>query len=289
METPTSSPVLDADEGSFSRLVLEASRETPVLVDFWAEWCAPCRSLAPILERLASEYGGRFVLAKVDTERSPGLAQEHGIRSLPTVRLFRDGRAVAEFLGAQPEGAVRAFLDQHLPRVSDEGLQRAMSLAEAGDVAGAAALLRDIRAADPTHPQVPELLAGMALRLGRLEEAEAVLKSLPAGRQQDPNPRRLLALLAFARRAAESPPPAELEAQIERDPTRTEARWRLAAHRVEAGAFREAMELLLEIVRRDRRFEDDAGRRDLVTLFEILGEDNPLVGEYRARMVSLLF
>ena len=246
--------VFDVTGAGFQSQVLDASRRTPVLVDFWAAWCAPCKALAPVLERLAHEYEGRVLLAKVDTDAERELAAAHGVRSLPTVRLFVDAEPVAEFMGAQPESAVRAFLDRHLPP------------AAGGPLDALAAALDD----------------------GDLDAASAALAALPEGLRDSAAARGLGARLALLRATVDPPGEPELRARAEADPSDLEARFQLALRDATGGRPEQAMDALLAIASRSRAFRDDGAREALLQVFAMLGADDPRVVECRRRLASAL-
>jgi putative thioredoxin len=288
MSTQTSYE-FDVGGADFDVRVLEASRSVPVLVDFWAAWCGPCQSLGPILSRLAAEYGGRFLLAKVDTDTGRQLAADHGIRSLPTVRLFKGAATVAEFMGLQPEPAIRALLDEHVPRASDDQRVLARELREAGDRAGALAALGDAARADPDNFGIQADLIDLLVDTGALDDAEQRLRALPAGRRQDHQFLVLEARLGFARIAQDAPDTIGLEGAIEADPSDCDARYRLSARQVAAGDYEAALEQLLQIMRRDRRYGDDAGRKGMLSVFEILGAHDEVVDRYRSKMAAALY
>nr|VFJ61010.1 MAG: thioredoxin [Candidatus Kentron sp. DK] len=286
----TSRFVFDVDERTFPEIVLGNSQRYPVLVDFWAAWCAPCRMLAPILDKLAEEFAGGFVVAKVNTDEERQLAAQYGVQSLPTVKVFRNGAVVEEFLGAQPEGAIRQLLDRHVERESDRVRAEATVLHGQGKTGEAIERLRGARAMDPANERVTLDLANMLLLGGALSEAEELLHGLPANRQPDPDVVELLTRLKFARIVATAPPTAELEDRIARDPKDYEARYGLGAGKALAGDYEAAMEHFLNIMRGSRTFREDAGRERLVDVFTLIGDKDPaLVGRYRASMSSLLY
>ena len=281
--------VFDASGESFVDLVVEASREIPVLVDFWAEWCGPCRALTPMLMGLADEFAGRFRLAKVNTELEPRLAADHGIRALPTVTLFRDAMVVEEFSGLQPESFIRSLLEEHLPRASDAQRERAGTLAANGDAAAAIGVLRLAVQEDPANHRAQLDLCALLVGADKLDEAEHCLRGLPANRQHEPEVQALHARLRFARIASEAPALEELTATVESDPRDCEARYQLCARRAAMADYAAAMAGLLEILRRDRTFRDDAARKGLLAIFEVLGSEDPLVKQYQSEMALVMY
>jgi putative thioredoxin len=284
-----SSYVFDAGAASFQSLVVDASHRVPVLVDFWAAWCGPCRTLAPILEKLAGEFQGRFLLVKIDTDREQEIARQFGIRSLPTVKLFKNGTAIDEFLGAQPESRVRALLERYVSRESDDARAQAEALREQGQLIQARTLLEQAQAADPGNTRVIPDLANVLMELGELELARNLLDSAAGTVKSDPELKKAVARLAFAEAAVTAPPPEELARAIEVDPRDCESRYLSGAMHVGRGEYEAALEQFTEVLRIDRSYGDDAGRKALLSVFEILGSDHPLVGRYRARMSSLLY
>ena len=281
--------VFDVTAATFEAEVLEQSSSVPVLVDFWAAWCGPCRALAPVLEAVVDSYQGGLKLAKVDTEAERELAAAHGIRSLPTVRLYRDGEVVAEFMGALPESQVRAAIEPHLPRASDGAMADGLALANAGRFDEALTVLEAAFAEDPDNARLVESLLHTTVSAGVLDRAEELIGSLaPAVRQAD-WVRTLEARMMFARVAAGAAPEPDLRARLEADPADLEARYQLGARFVAIGQLEEAMDEFLSLMKRSRSYGDDAARKGLVALFDMLGEGNPLVGRYRQLMASALY
>ncbi len=274
---------------TFQSVVIDGSFDRPVLVDFWADWCAPCRTLMPILAKLADAYGGRFILAKVDTEAEKALAAQLGIRSLPTVQLFVSGQPVDQFMGALPESQVQAFLDRHLPRASDRLLDQARGLMAAGDLARAAALIERARADDPANARVALAEVQLIAARGDMAGALAGIERLPIELAHDPEVAAMRGQLRFAEVLSGAPGAAALEARIAADPADSEARYQLAAHLVLAGDFEGALEHLFALMKRDRAYGDDAGRKGMLAVFDLLGGQGELASRYRARMMTALY
>jgi putative thioredoxin len=244
--------------------------------------------LAPILMKLANEYQGKFILAKVNTDEERQIALQYNIRSLPTVKLFRNGTVVDEFMGAQPEGAIRGFLDRYVEKESDQIRAKAMAAHLRGDTAQAVALLQKALASDPENDRIHLDLAQLQLAQGQADEAESTLKALPNVRQLDPDVAKLLAKINFTRMAMTAPPMDKLEQIIQAEPGNCDARYQLSARKALEGDYEGAMHHLLEILRRDRSYGDDAGRKGLLSVFDLLGGSGPLVNRYRALMSSAM-
>ncbi|TCT24132.1 thioredoxin [Thiobaca trueperi] len=284
-----SPPVVTVTTQNFQSLVLDGSFERPVLVDFWADWCAPCRALMPLLAKLAEEYGGRFLLAKVNTEEEQALAAQFGIRSLPTVQLFKSGRVIDQFMGALPELQVREFLDRHLPRLSDGLLAQARGLLAAGELDAAQSLIEQARSQDPANARLVLAEIQLTAARGAINQALADLDRLPIELAHDPEANALRGQLRFASALEGAPAAADLTTRLATDPRDSEARYQLAAHHALHGNYAEALALLLELMKRDRAFADDAGRKGMLAIFDLLGGQGELVASYRAKMMSALY
>jgi putative thioredoxin len=277
------------DRNTFDAVVIEGSKQVPVIVDFWAPWCGPCRALTPILEKLAAEYEGRFILAKVNSDENPELSQRYGVRGIPAVKAFVDGAVVDEFTGAQPESAVRRFLDGIVPSPADELRDEAARVyRETRDVEKTLAILAQAEqlAPDSAHARIDR--AAVLADAGRNDEARKVIDALPPLAQMDERVAALKAKLDLAQGAADASSEEDLQARIAANANDLDARLQLAHRHAAARKFREALEQLLEIVQRDRAFQDDVGRKTMLKIFELLGGQGELVSEFRKRLARSL-
>jgi putative thioredoxin len=278
----------DVSEANFMQEVVEASRRVPVLVDFWAPWCGPCRSLGPILEKLAEEYQGRFRLAKINSDENQALAAQFGVRGIPAVKAVVDGQIANEFTGALPESAVREFIDALLPSPAEPLRQEAQAARARGDADATRKLLLQAIRLDPKHEQARLDLIDVLLDADDLAEAKRLLDEIAEQGKDRNRIDSLAARLALAQGAAGGADEATLRGKIGAEPADMAARLALANLLALKQDYRGALEALLEIVRRDRAFEDDVGRRTMLQIFSLLGSDSDVVREYRGKLSTLL-
>ena len=279
----TSEWVIEVGDADFETAVLKRSETTPVVVDFWAPWCGPCRALGPLLERLAAEHQGAFILAKVNVDEAPAVSQAFGIQSIPAVKGFRDGMLVGEFVGAQPEATVRKLLELVLPTAADGLVARAATLApEAAEAA-----LREALELEPRHARalldLARIVAARGDTAGALQLLERVSPPSPLVGESE----RLAAELRMRTDGAGDQ--ATLRARIAADPDDLRARLDLGRTLAALGKHEDALAELLDVVRRDRHFADDGARKAMVDLFAVLGADHPLTERYRNELAKALF
>ena len=286
----TDSPyVFDATLENFQTDVLEASQQVPVVIDVWAEWCAPCKQLMPILQKLADEFKGAFRLAKVNADEQQQLTAHLGVKSLPSVKIVKNGQLVDEFNGALPESQVRARLEQHVDAPPVSPRDQANALWAQGELDEALAILTEMNRADPEDTAVLIDIAQIKVEQGNLAAGREILDSLPKEDTLNAHARQLAAKIRFAERAGELPPSAELVKRIQADSEDLEARYHLALHRVLKGGNIEAMDLLLSVLEKDRNYADGAVRTTLIELFDLLGNDNPDVRPYRRKLFAMMY
>ncbi|MEM9604384.1 MAG: tetratricopeptide repeat protein [Pseudomonadota bacterium] len=280
--------IVEVNEQNFMQVVVEGSLTQPVLVDFWADWCEPCKQVMPALEKLADEGQGAFVLAKCNADENQNICAQIGIRSLPTGLLFSQGQPVDQFMGAQPEGELRAMLERHIsfpPAAERPVTEQADALLAAGDVEGAVALLRAAQAEDPENGDILVALGQASMVAGDSETVETILAHLPESHKDKPEVARLRGLMSFAN--ADNPELnfGDLGAAVEADTATSEQRYQYAVKLMTRERFQDAMDQFLALMLRDRDYADDAARKALIAAFDVLGQD-PLVSTYRRKLAS---
>jgi putative thioredoxin len=259
-----------------------------VVVDFWADWCAPCKQLMPLLEKLADEYAGAFLLAKINTDEQQGISQQLGVRSLPTVMVFKDGQPVDGFAGAQPETAVREMLQKHLPSPWDGKIAEATELLDQGDTAGALALLRAAWEESSKLLDITLAYAGALVEANRLDEAEEVLNEVRLV-DRDALHEQLMAQIELKREAGKSPEIEALEAELANDDSNHGVRVKLAVQLTTGAHYRDALEHLLVVLRADRDWNNGEAKRLYLDTIASIGKGDPLAAEYQRKLFSLLY
>lgn len=273
---------------TFAADVLDASHEVPVLVDFWATWCGPCKQLMPVLTKLAEEYAGGFKLAKVNIDEQQQLAQQFRVRSVPTVKVVKDGQVVDEFLGAQPESEIRALLNKYVVRESDKLMAVALERYHNGEAAAKDDMVKIVNS-DPHNNNLRLLYVDVLMREKQYDDARTILQSLPPDVRQQPEVAGLLGRLEFLATAGSGIDEASLLANIEKDPSDCESRYQLSSFYITQARYQDALEQLLDIMKHDRKYGDDAGRKGMLKVFDMLGGKGELVSRYRQKMASLLY
>lgn len=285
MASSTSKFVVDLKQDQFESEVVERSRTTPVLVDFWAPWCGPCRSLSPVLEKLAEEYAGAFLLAKINTDENQDLALAFQIRSIPQVVLFQEGTAVDQFAGAIPEDEIRRFLKPYCPTEVDKLFSQARVKLEAGQTEEAKDLLEQVIDHSPTRLALARLLIGEQLP----QQARPHLQAIPFLADERDAADRLEQVIGFQADCQEAGGQASLRKILESTPQDLAARMALASCLVAAGQYREGLEEFLAVVARDKHYREDSARKAMLAVFSLIGERSDLAEEFRGRLARTLY
>lgn len=282
-------PIYDVTEQNFAERVMEASQQRPILLDFWADWCAPCKSLMPLLEKLATEYAGAFALAKINIDQNQQLAMQLQIRSVPTVKLVYQGAIVDEFTGALPESQLREFLDRHLPNEGNELQQAVEAALQQGDVDQALQLVEQAIELQPEDQGL--LISKLEILAGhdRIDQARELLEALPDTVALDPRIDSIRAAINLSSAATGTEDETALMLRLEQASDDHEARYQLAMLLASRGEHRGALDHLLQILKRQQGFNEGAAQRAMLDIFNLLGSDDPLVSEYRRAMANLLY
>ncbi|MDG1654752.1 MAG: thioredoxin [Luminiphilus sp.] len=280
--------VVDIDENNAQQYLIDESFNRPVVVDFWADWCAPCKQLMPLLEKLADEYAGAFLLAKINADEQQGISGQLGVRSLPTVMVFKDGQPVDGFAGAQPETAVRELLQKHLPSPWDAKVAEATELLDQGDTAGAVGLLRSAWEESNKLLEITLAYAGALLEANRLDESEAVLDEVRLV-DRDALHEQLMAQIELKRVAGKSPEIAALEAELLADEADHAVRVKLAVQLTTDAHHRDALDHLLTVLRADRDWNNGEAKRLYLDTIASIGKGDPLAAEYQRKLFSILY
>jgi putative thioredoxin len=280
---------IEVGDASFEEEVIERSREVPVIVDFWAPWCGPCRALGPILETLAAEADGRWILAKVNTDQNPAISEAYGIRGIPAVKAFVDGVVRDEFTGALPRNAVEAFLHRVMPTRAERLAREAMAAAKLGERERERALWNEVLEEDPRHAAALLGRARFALAEGDFAAARRDLELVPEESRLREQADGLRMLAGWGERVAARGGPDALRERAAQNPDDPAARYDFGCALASAGDLDGALAEFLEVVRKDRALEDDGGRKAMLALFALLGDEHELTREYRGRLSTEIF
>jgi putative thioredoxin len=281
---PAETAALDITDATFAAEVLERSKSLPVVVDFWAPWCGPCRTLGPLIERVAGEHAGEVVLTKLNTDENPRVATQFRIQSIPAVKAFRDGKMVAEFVGSQPEPQVRAFFAKLVPTAAERAAKAAQAHAASGDEPGAERAFREALAASSINADAIVGLSAILLRRRERDEAEKLLDRVPNDRRAKAMKHRLFLEDFQAKHASE-----DLKGEAAANPRDPRAHYRWGVMLAAKEQYEAALDELLESVRLDKAFADGAARKAVLAVFDIVGLDSALTKEYQRKLASVLF
>lgn len=283
--------IVDITLDNFNQIIIEGSFNKPVLIDFWATWCEHCKTLTPLLEQIVTSYGGQLVLAKVDCDQQQQIVAQFGVRSLPTVVLFKEGQPIDGFSGSTTESNIRKMLEKYIEApMTPEGdlLEQARAFYNQGDKIQAEALLKELLGQDNNNMSALILYARCLAERGDLVEAETILNTVI----DDDYKQELVAAkaqLTFLKQAADLPSVEELKAKLQEQPSSDELYYQLAIAQLAQQQYEQAMEGLLALFKRNRTFQDDLPRKTLIQLFDLLGNDNPLVINYRRKLYQALY
>lgn len=280
--------VIDVNEQNFIPQVIEASHQQPVMVDFWATWCGPCQTLIPMLEQLATEYNGAFILAKVDVDQNQQLAGQFGVRSVPTVKIVKDGQIVDEFTGVIPDTEIRAMLGKHVSRESENKIEQATALYEQGEAEQAIAIMQQLILDEPDNYTARSEFARIMVSEDRFDDARQLIESLPEDEKSKPAVKGLVAQIEMSNALKDAPSIDELRQRIASNENDSDARYLLGNQLIATGDYENAMEQFLQLMIRDREFNDDAGRKSLLQVFDMLGGSGELVTKYRRKLANAL-
>ncbi|WP_406829169.1 thioredoxin [Microbulbifer sp. ARAS458-1] len=280
--------IVDVTAQNAQQVLIEESMKRPVVVDVWAEWCEPCKQLMPVLEKLANEYAGQFLLAKLNADTEQALAGQLGVRSLPTVMVLKDGQPVDGFAGAQPEKEIREMLDKYLPKAWELQFQQAQKLVGEGELDEALPLLRQAYGDSGERADIAKQYAAVLLEKNRTKDAEEILGKILMT-DQDSDYQQLMAQLELKQAAADSPEIKALQQALAANPEDSESAYKLAVQLSQADRHEEALEILLNLLRKDLGFADGAAKQAYLDIVKALGAGDPVATTYQRKLMTLMF
>ncbi len=281
--------IIDVTEANFQQIMVEESAQRVVLLDFWAEWCAPCKALTPILEKLAHEYNGQILLAKINADEQQNIVAQFGVRSLPTVAIVKNGQPIDAFQGAEPESAIRERLQQHLPAVWEADVKAAQDLMGAGDFDQALTHLREAYGLSGEMFEIRLMMASCYLHLKRVKEAQGLLENASMEQQLHPQYKELMSRLELMLEAADTPAIIDLQTQLAAEPDNLVLKYELAIQYSQVERVEEALQTILEVLQKDRNFKEGAARKTMLDILSGLGKGDPLAARYQRKLFSLMY
>ena len=280
---------IEVTDQNFEQQVVERSHAVPVVVDFWAPWCGPCQAIGPLLEQLAEEQDGKFVLAKINVDDNPMLAQAFAIQSIPAVKAIRNGAIAGEFLGAQPEPAIRQFVADLLPSEAESLAREGTRLAEEGKTQGAESLYRAALSKEENQPLALLGLSRLLVERGDAADALALLGKIPLNAPESDAAQQLMSQIRLKQGGENAGNEQEYRDKLEANPDDLEARFELAQALAASGKYQEALAEYLEIVKKERGFQDDGARKAMLEVFDVVGPRSELAEHFRSELAKVLF